>query len=162
MKIRKGFVSNSSSSSFICEVCGHAESGYDVAYAEIGFATCEQGHVFCQDHISPVTKEKAEALLKKLNENRGQVDHEFFDQEEADQIAELMALDVSSFDESTMNDYGYDELPEELCPICALEALSDSDILTYILKEHGSNREFVIEKARKEFGNYEKFWAAIK
>ena len=29
MKIRSGFVSNSSSSSFVCEVCGTSESGYN-------------------------------------------------------------------------------------------------------------------------------------
>lgn len=30
MKYRKSFVTNSSSSSFICEVCGEVESGYDM------------------------------------------------------------------------------------------------------------------------------------
>lgn len=39
MKIRRGFVSNSSSSSFICDVCGRDKTGYE----------CENGHYFCQD-----------------------------------------------------------------------------------------------------------------
>jgi hypothetical protein len=81
--------------------------------------------------------------------------------EEADQIEALMELDLRYFSSGTMSEMGYDELPEELCPICTLEALSDSDILNYILKEHGSSREFVIEKARKEFGNYENFSKAL-
>ena len=162
MKVRKGFVSNSSSSSFICEVCGNVESGYDASHADMGFAQCENGHEFCLDHILPFTREKALALIKKIKENPEYVSEDFLEQEEADQIEELMAINLSYFDSSSMGDYGYDELPEELCPICALEALSDSDILTYILKEHGSTRDFVIEKARKEFGNYEKFKAAVK
>lgn len=31
VKFRNGFVSNSSSSSFICEICGEEESGYDIS-----------------------------------------------------------------------------------------------------------------------------------
>jgi len=34
MKIRQGFVSNSSSSSFTCDVCGEEVSGYDVCLSE--------------------------------------------------------------------------------------------------------------------------------
>ena len=32
MKLRHGFVSNSSSSSFVCNVCGQSEAGYDGEY----------------------------------------------------------------------------------------------------------------------------------
>ena len=50
MKLRKYFVSNSSSSSFICEICGESSYGYDWNYAEGNKVTCENGHVFCDDH----------------------------------------------------------------------------------------------------------------
>ena len=161
MKIRKGFVSNSSSSSFICEVCGNVESGYEASCDDMDFAQCENGHEFCRDHIKSMTEEKAKSILAKIKENTKYVDEDFLEMEEADQIETLMELDLRYFSSGTMSEMGYDELPEELCPICALEALSDSDILDYILKEHGSSREFVIEKARKEFGNYENFSKAL-
>lgn len=161
MKIRKGFVSNSSSSSFICEVCGNVESGYDMSYDDADFAQCENGHVMCRDHITPMTIEKAKAILAKQGERKYATD-EFLEMEEADQIEALMEVDLKYFSSDSMSEMGYDELPEELCPICALEELSDSDILAYILKEHGSTREYVIEKARKEFGNYENFSKAMK
>lgn len=161
MKIRKGFVSNSSSSSFICEVCGNVESGYDASYDDMDFAQCENGHEFCRDHIKPMTEEKAKSILAKIKEDTKYVDEDFLEMEEADQIEALMELNLRYFSSGTMSEMGYDELPEELCPICALEALSDSDILNYILKEHGSSRELVIEKARKEFGNYENFSKAL-
>ena len=51
MKFRKGFVTNSSSSSFICQVCGNVESGYDMSYYEAGYVQCENGHEFCVDHL---------------------------------------------------------------------------------------------------------------
>ena len=162
MKIRKGFVSNSSSSSFICEVCGNVESGYDASYDDMDFAQCENGHEFCRDHITSMTEVKAKSILAKILENVTYVDQDFLDLEENEQTEAIMDIDLRYFSSNTMSDLGYDELPEELCPICALEALSDSDILAYILKEHGSTREFVIEKARKEFGNYQKFSEAMK
>ena len=45
MKIRKGFVSNSSSSSFICEVSGEQETVYD-GLSEVGMVRCNKGHTF--------------------------------------------------------------------------------------------------------------------
>jgi hypothetical protein len=44
MKIRTGFVSNSSSSSFICSICGETESGYDASPEDLGMKKCENGH----------------------------------------------------------------------------------------------------------------------
>jgi len=46
MKIRKGFVSNSSSSSFICDICGGSEGGYDVCLSDVDMICCESGHIF--------------------------------------------------------------------------------------------------------------------
>jgi len=51
MKLRKGFVSNSSSSSFLCEVCGEDYSGMDAGLDEAEMFECEYGHVVCYDHI---------------------------------------------------------------------------------------------------------------
>ena len=53
MKIRKGFVSNSSSSSYICEVCGCHEEGMDLDIADAGMYECKREHIFCQRHELP-------------------------------------------------------------------------------------------------------------
>ena len=45
MKIRMGFVSNSSSSSFICDLTGRSYEGYDGEY-EVDNVTCEKGHEY--------------------------------------------------------------------------------------------------------------------
>ena len=50
MKVRAGFVSNSSSSSFTCTICGHTESGWDIGFSDIGFCCCQYGHTMCQEH----------------------------------------------------------------------------------------------------------------
>ena len=52
MKIRKQFVSNSSSSSFTCEVCNNTESGWDLCLSEAEMVECTEGHLICEDHIS--------------------------------------------------------------------------------------------------------------
>ena len=51
MKIRKGFVSNSSSSSFTCNVCGDEYSGMDACLSDACMYKCVNGHTFCEEHI---------------------------------------------------------------------------------------------------------------
>ena len=51
MKIRQGFVSNSSSSSFTCDVCGNTESGMDCGLSDFYMSQCVNGHTFCDHHI---------------------------------------------------------------------------------------------------------------
>ena len=50
MKIRTGFVSNSSSSSFVCDFCGEEQSGMDLCLREAGMVECVNGHIFCEAH----------------------------------------------------------------------------------------------------------------
>jgi hypothetical protein len=51
MKIRQGFVSNSSSSSFVCDVCGYAEEIQDSYFAYSSLRMCKNGHVICKDEL---------------------------------------------------------------------------------------------------------------
>ena len=55
MKSRQGFVSNSSSSSFICDVCGSLRiwgDGGDCSFSDDEIFRCETGHSVCMDHLS--------------------------------------------------------------------------------------------------------------
>jgi hypothetical protein len=51
MKYRSSFVTNSSSSSFVCDVCGATESGWDMGLSDAGMYECENGHTFCDSHL---------------------------------------------------------------------------------------------------------------
>lgn len=46
MKFRKDFVTNSSSSSYVCEICGRTESGWDMGLSEAEMMECVNGHSF--------------------------------------------------------------------------------------------------------------------
>lgn len=63
MKTRKYFVSNSSSSSFICEICGRTEVVYDGDSREFGFVECENGHLFCEEEMIDTDGISDEELL---------------------------------------------------------------------------------------------------
>jgi len=50
MKVRKFFVSNSSSSSFVCDVCGEDYTSWDACLSEAEMFECEYGHTICESH----------------------------------------------------------------------------------------------------------------
>jgi len=60
MKIRKGFVTNSSSTSYICEISGEkSDAVWDSEdMRDFGFVQCTNEHVFLEDFILEVSEEK--------------------------------------------------------------------------------------------------------
>ena len=54
MKKRKGFVSNSSSSSFVCDLTGEVVEGYDCSLSESEMVSCVNGHTFFYDGFDEV------------------------------------------------------------------------------------------------------------
>jgi hypothetical protein len=51
MKARSQFVSNSSTSSYVCDFCGEQFTGWDGGFREFDLAECENGHTMCQEHF---------------------------------------------------------------------------------------------------------------
>lgn len=83
MKVRRYFVSNSSSSSFTCAVCGATESGWDVSLADIGMYECGGcGSYYCENHavgkLSPTYKPESDEEQDELDDfNRYEVPAEY-------------------------------------------------------------------------------------
>lgn len=137
MKIRKGFISNSSSTSFICDVCGENVSGMDMGLEEAEMYECENGHTFCRSESigkSIVSEEGKEIITEKnytLNEDEDE------------------------------NEDAY-EIPAKHCPCCTFAAVSSYDLINYFLKKAGTDKETVTKELKGKFSNFKDFQAYLK
>ena len=69
MKFRSTFVTNSSSSSYVCEICGRTESGWDLGLSECEMMECINGHVFCCDEALEMPSKEENPFLRFYAEN---------------------------------------------------------------------------------------------
>lgn len=144
MKIRTGFVSNSSSTSFTCHYCESTESYHDSAsHRDYGFVICENYHNLCEDHLEEDWEDKMENYYPdEPNPDDFENDNEY---EEA----------FEKWEENESDRY-YD-IPKELCPICQMKLFEKSDIFQYILKLNGNTIKEIEEKIRESFKSYDEF-----
>ena len=166
MKIRKGFVSNSSSSSFVCDICGNAESGYDASARDVGFLSCENGHSYCESHfeVDIGMKDRLVARLKKDAAELG-IDEEMINDfitawDEEQPTSEEAILELLENVTDSFEDLRYEGLAE-MCPICSLQVITEEAIVSYIDK-------FVIKKVeveaaiRSKVSTYEELCALVR
>lgn len=137
MKFRKDFVTNSSSSSYVCEICGRSESGWDLSLRECEMMECVNGHIFCCDEAleRPTKKE----MIKMIMEN------EWSDHTEE----ELMIMEKDTLFNDFCSEDGYYEVPECICPICQFIEYSEYDLSAYLLKEYGVSRDEVFAEVKQ-------------
>lgn len=146
MKYRKDFVTNSSSSSFVCEICGESESGYDLCLDDVGMCECVNYHVFCTEHMLPyessLTREEMfDALVEASNRN-SDIDLDVISGADLDEMREYYFKYIAS-------DGGYYDVPEEVCPICQFVEYSDHDMAKYLEKKYGVSRDEVFAEIKK-------------
>jgi len=116
MKIRQGFVSNSSSSSFTCDVCGHETGGFDVGLRDCDMCRCEEGHEMCNDHVD---RDKEDEIKERLEREWNPDEH----------------------DGCTFHYDGIYYLPIELCPICEGSVIMENTISALAIAKTGQTRE---------------------
>lgn len=140
MKIRSGFVSNSSSSSFICNICGYSYAGYDGEY-DVEHFTCVNKHKICEDCFDSITK-----IIKKmeLNEILEIIDVDLNDEE-------LETIDKEEFLLSHLAKEFY--ISSTFCPICHLEDIPDEFLLKFLLKKNNISREDLCQEIRCKYHN---------
>lgn len=171
MKIRNGFVSNSSSSSFICDYCGAEISGCDMELADVEMHQCVNGHTICDDHILEyderalfiqLVKDQITKYERRIVENPDDKDYPTLLENEKQLLTDILS------DE----DYDYDDiigeyelrysLPVECCPICQMKKLPNRDLIKYLLKKEDTTEEEIIAEVKANFKDYDAFIDYIK
>lgn len=134
MKIRLGFVSNSSSSSFVCSVCGAIESGMDASLSDFGMVRCEYGHDMC------------ESCVPGMDE---------------DSDLDTITVDGDEHTNTVFTVYSEDEydmvLRKEKCPICTMDKIEESLEILWLRKKLNMTDEEVSKAIKTEFKTYEDF-----
>lgn len=134
MKFRRDFVTNSSSSSYVCEICGREESGWDIGLSECEMMECVNGHIFCVDEaLEADSKELIKLILESEYNEKTESELKELDNEELIELA---------------SDGGYYETPECVCPICQFIEYSQYDLSKYLEKEYEIGRDVVFAEVK--------------
>ena len=139
MKIRLGFVSNSSSSSYTCDICGHLYAGFDVSIEDGYMAMCENGHIFCIDCLTEKERKKFYSFVEKVDKE------------------DNLCIDANY------------SCPSRICPLCNFREVANRDIVRWLLYEALTTENLVAKKIKLAFTAtkksevpYDKFNALLK
>lgn len=141
MKFRKDFVTNSSSSSYICDICGNECSGWDINPYDYEMCECENGHILCQEHLINATREE---LIQKIIDIE-EIDNYCnlsYSREELDCMDDFELFDV-------LIEITHGEIPESMCPLCRFDEYSSNDMARYLLTIYKVPKEEVFEMIKK-------------
>lgn len=176
MKIRTGFVSNSSSSSFICDVSGETYSGYDAGLEDFYLYQCENDHTFLEDYLTGDINDGEELykfMLKSLtNDMKYDICKKYSKKhtydltleqiEEAKQLALEKIKEVK--EEGTYDDLLHEytsefryNLPSCFCPICSLDKFKDKEFKKYMIKISSKTEEQIKKEIKENFSSYTEF-----
>lgn len=146
MKFRRDFVTNSSSSSYICEICGRKEVGYEMGLTDADMYECENGHTFCVEEALEASPEQLMAYILENGYNKAEYnDGEEYSEEELNLMDEESLISIAAEDDN----FG---IPECMCPICNFIEFSKKDMKRYLMKKYSVPEEeaFAAVKAKNK------------
>lgn len=153
MKVRHGFVSNSSTSSFLCNICGTIAAERDLGIEEAEMVCCLNDHTFCTSHENGFDFDADRSLAEKKKILLS-------DSSWAKQAEEPEAnIDCLYSDWAVVTRY---EMPPALCPFCQLKRVTDDLLLLYLFETMGQSREQIVEQISTKFDNYDEFRKFVK
>ena len=169
MKIRTGFVSNSSSSSYVCDICGSV-------YDDNELLSCEHGHMFCEDHLEyPLfSKEMVSAYIahsmlsgsgkRELIHLIHSIDpvtfgrlHDSLYSDSDDPVLHRINIVLAELNYNVERWEIRENLPPEYCPFCTFEKITDHDLIKYFIAFTRMSRSDVFAAVKRRFNDYESF-----
>lgn len=173
MKIRTGFVSNSSSSSFVCCISGVITSGRDGSYEGFSPVECICGHGFQPRYALEIPDNLTIQQKEEIIRSEGfesitgeyEVDWDNLDKEDIEKIYSASEKSIKSYLSSSYHEYGIFDAPICICPICAFQKISRNDRIKFLVKEFigdDGNLDKVDQEIKQRFSNYDEFWEHIK
>lgn len=146
MKIRQGFVSNSSTSSFTCSACNCIEAGREVGLEDLDMFHCENGHYIHKECAGWPCLDPPEGYIKAYVEKYSNEDNSEDRLEDLKEDAEYEYLD---------------NIPYKYCPVCCFSKLSNKDELAYYRHKLNTTKEKTREEIIKEFTHYKDLCSKI-
>jgi hypothetical protein len=167
MKIRSDFVTNSSSSSFVCDFCGYETSGMDMCLSEAGMCECENGHTICTDHLENMDWLE---IVKKLISNdivynedmkkKYPKDEQYYENRNIKSRKLLEELPENDEDDlkTIANNYDFESsVPAEHCPLCNFTDVTSDDMENYLLAKNKQSHKEILDEIRSNFNSYDEF-----
>lgn len=149
MKVRVDFVTNSSSSSFICDICNHEESGFN-SHFDLGFAECYNNHWICFDCIEkdyPLDFIKQE-IIKDLNLS--------------DKLKKKVESCESLQDIVYIDELNLEYIPTSICSICNFKKIATYDLERYKNYLLGKSNEDLRKEIKDKFNSFNDFVSTIR
>jgi hypothetical protein len=151
MKVRRGFVTNSSSTCYVCEITGEKASGMDIVLRDWNMLRCTNNHVFMESFAvgDDLTITDKRRMLIEYFENSTYLAKEGYPEQAHAWTDEEI--------EEEFDEWFEDEVPPSRCPICSLSHIRDKDALNYLLKKVGMNREELHKEIKSKFSTLSEF-----
>lgn len=131
MKYRRDFVTNSSSSSYVCEVCSRVEESWEGPH-DVDMIQCVNGHTFCADHLT-------DAPLERIHK-------ELLDFAKTKNVEEV--FDYAHLDDPFYIDSENEGVPECMCPICSFCEYSEYDMMEFLMRVYDIDPDIVFAEIK--------------